>query len=42
VVQAMGQSVTVSTAEWSPATARPPGGAVRLGWAAEDAQLLGG
>jgi hypothetical protein len=42
LVRAMGQSVTVSTAEWSPATALPPGAEVRLGWAAEDAQLLGG
>jgi len=41
VVQALGQSVAVSTTEWSPGSALPPGTPVRLAWTAEDAQLLG-
>ncbi|WP_149536364.1 ABC transporter ATP-binding protein [Siccirubricoccus phaeus] len=42
VVQALGQSLALSTTEWSPGAALPAGAAVRLGWAAEDAQLLDG
>ena len=40
LVQALGQQLTVSTPDWSPATALPPGTEVRLAWAAEDAQIL--
>ncbi len=39
-VRALGQSIAVSTPDWSPGTALPPGTEVRLGWAAEDAQIL--
>jgi len=40
LVQALGQSVAVSTSAWTPETMLPPGTALRLSWAAEDAQLL--
>ena len=40
VVRALGQTVAVSTADWSPGTALPAGAPVSLGWAAEDAQIL--
>jgi ABC-type Fe3+/spermidine/putrescine transport system ATPase subunit len=39
-VQALGQALTVSVTEWSPSTALCAGTPVRLGWAAEDAQIL--
>ena len=35
------QWVSVSVTEWSPGAALHPGALVRLGWAAEDAQILG-
>jgi putative spermidine/putrescine transport system ATP-binding protein len=39
-VQALGQALTVSVTEWSPSTALCAGTPVRLGWSAEDAQIL--
>jgi len=40
VVRALGTTLAVSTPDWSPATALAPGTPIRIGWAAEDAQLL--
>jgi ABC-type Fe3+/spermidine/putrescine transport system ATPase subunit len=39
-IQALGQALAVSVTEWSPAGALSQGMPVRLGWAAEDAQIL--
>jgi putative spermidine/putrescine transport system ATP-binding protein len=39
-IQALGQALAVSVTEWSPAAALASGTPVRLGWAAEDAQIL--
>jgi ABC-type Fe3+/spermidine/putrescine transport system ATPase subunit len=41
-IQALGQMLAVSVTEWSPAAALAFGTPVSLGWAAEDAQILGG
>jgi ABC-type Fe3+/spermidine/putrescine transport system ATPase subunit len=41
-IQALGQALTVSVTEWSPTSALGAGAPVRLGWAAEDAQVLSG
>ena len=39
-IQALGQALTVSVTEWSPTLALGTGTPVRIGWAAEDAQIL--
>jgi putative spermidine/putrescine transport system ATP-binding protein len=39
-IQALGQVLTVSVTEWSPTSALGTGTPVRIGWAAEDAQIL--
>ena len=39
-IQALGQAFTVSVTEWSPTLALGTGTPVRIGWAAEDAQIL--
>jgi putative spermidine/putrescine transport system ATP-binding protein len=41
-VQALGQLLTVSVTEWSPASAPCVGSPVWVGWESEDAQILGG
>jgi ABC-type Fe3+/spermidine/putrescine transport system ATPase subunit len=41
-VRALGQSVDVSTTEWTPAAAFEPGRGVGLDWAPDDAQILAG
>ena len=39
-IQALGQAFTVSVTEWSPTLALGAGTPVRIGWAADDAQIL--
>ena len=41
-IQALGQVLTVSVTEWSPASALCAGAPVWVGWEAEDAQILSG
>jgi putative spermidine/putrescine transport system ATP-binding protein len=41
-IQALGQVLTVSVTEWSPASALCAGASVWAGWEAEDAQILSG
>ena len=39
-IQTLGQALTVSVTEWSPTLALGAGTPVRIGWAADDAQIL--
>jgi ABC-type Fe3+/spermidine/putrescine transport system ATPase subunit len=39
-IQALSQTLAVSTTDWSPVLALGTGTPVRIGWAAEDAQIL--
>ena len=41
-IQALGQLLTVSLTEWSPASAPCAGSPVWVGWEPEDAQILSG